>query len=67
MACADGTKLQASSWDACSEGGFWPLISKGNWTPSHAQREGKCLNWLELKQDTTNSNNLGKKFIVQVT
>ena len=21
MACADGTKLQASSWDACLEGG----------------------------------------------
>ena len=21
MACADGTKLQASSWGACSEGG----------------------------------------------
>ena len=46
---------------------FWPLMSKGNWIPSLAQSEGQCLNWLELKQDTTNSNNLGKKFIVQVT
>lgn len=24
-------------------GGFWPLISKGNWTPSHAQRKANVL------------------------
>ena len=42
---------------------FWPLMSKGHWALAHAQREGQCPNWLELKQDTPNSNSLDKKFI----